>query len=600
MTARDDRGGAPGWSAANDHASDDRGGEGRAADRQRAEPARRLTELRPSEFGVTPFMLLLLLLLTLGHTGGQLAFVLFLKHLSDGVIESGNTATLIALSLLFLAAVVAAAIYGHLRSALLRAAAERFGLRLKMEAMQAAIRNAVRTDVNAAVAILRDIATVQRFFSSNTPASLLDLLGAACAIAMLFYLDLWLGIIASTGIAVASLLGLVMLRVTRPIMAESKRRLDSTSAELGGQFLHPDMVRGIGLLPATLLRWHDKYAGALDSMDASRRRANALQELEGFVASLILMGCCIRCFWLVVDHTATVGLLLATMLLINLATGPFSGLFSSWENWGNSVQAWRRLRQAMRQDGAPEIQPPEPEAATGLVIEGLGFWPEGRAKPILTGIDLRVAPGTMMTVQGPNGVGKSTLLRLVLGLMPPTAGRVLLDGQDSWHCDRAELGARIGYLPQDVQLLEGDVFRNIGRGPNGVPEDVVAAARAAGAHEMIGRLPLGYQTPAGGTAGISAGQRRLIGLARALYRDPALVVLDEPEVGLDGHSRSMMRRAVEAAKARGAVVLVVTHEPRTWNDVTDLRLLLEKDGTWQVRPVEQDADIMGGSLATVD
>jgi ATP-binding cassette subfamily C protein len=582
-------------------APDDRGGLGGGGpSRQRPAPARRLAQLRPSEFGLTPFTLLLLLLLTLGHASGQLAFMLFIKHLSDGVIESGNTATVIGLALLFLAVVVAAAIHGHLRSALLRAAAERFGLRLSMEAMQAAIRNAVRTDVNAAVTILRDIASVQRFFSSRTPAALLDLVGAAGAIAVLFYLDVWLGVIVSTGITIASLLGWVMLRVTRPIMAQSKRLLDSTSAELGGQLLHPDMVRGIGLLPATLLRWHGKYASALDSMDASRRRAGALQELEGFVSSLIMMAAFIRCFFLVVDHSATIGLLLACMLLVSMATSPFSGLFGSWESWGNAMQAWKRLRQAMRQDGAPEIHPPEPDAATGLVIEGLGFWPEGRPKPILTDIGLRVAPGTMMTVQGPNGVGKSTLLRLVLGLMPPTSGRVLLDGQDSWYCDRAELGARIGYLPQDVQLLEGDVFRNIGRGPDAVPDDVVAAARAAGAHEMIGRLPLGYQTPAGGTSGISAGQRRLIGLARALYRDPALVVLDEPEVGLDGHSHSMMRRAVEAAKARGAVVLVVTHEPRTWNDVTDLRLMLEKDGTWQVRPAEQDADIMGGSLATVD
>jgi ABC-type protease/lipase transport system fused ATPase/permease subunit len=213
---------------------------------------------------------------------------------------------------------------------------------------------------------------------------------------------------------------------------------------------------------------------------------------------------------------------------------------------------------------------------------------------------LRVAPGTMMTVQGPNGVGKSTFLRLVLGLMPPTSGRVLLDGQDSWHCDRAEFGARIGYLPQDVQLLDGDVYRNIGRGPGARPDDVVAAARAAGAHEMIGRLPMGYQTPAGTTSGLSAGQRRLVGLARALYREPRLLVLDEPEVGMDGHSRGLMRRAVEAAKARGAVVLLVTHEPATWNDLTDLRLLLAKDGTWQVRPAEQDADIMGGQLATAD
>jgi ATP-binding cassette subfamily C protein len=193
----------------------------------------------------------------------------------------------------------------------------------------------------------------------------------------------------------------------------------------------------------------------------------------------------------------------------------------------------------------------------------------------------------VITVEGPNGVGKSTLLRLVLGLMPPTAGRVLLDGQDTYHCDRATLGARIGYLPQDVQLLEGDVFHNIGRGPGAPPEMVVAAARAAGAHEMIGRLPAGYQTPSGTTSGLSAGQRRLIGLARALYGEPRLLVLDEPEVGLDGYARMAMRAAVGAMRERRAIILIVTHEPDTWRGAIDLRLLLGAGGGWQVQPARE-------------
>ena len=151
---------------------------------------------------------------------------------------------------------------------------------------------------------------------------------------------------------------------------------------------------------------------------------------------------------------------------------------------------------------------------------------------------------------------------------------MLLDGQDSHRCDREAFGARIGYLPQDVQLLDADVFGNIGRGPDAAPEAVVAAARAAGAHAMIGRLPLGYQTQAGQTSGLSAGQRRLVGLARALFGEPALLVLDEPEVGLDGAARAELRAAVERMRQRGGVVLVVTHEPQTWADVADTRLIL--------------------------
>ncbi|MCO6417179.1 ATP-binding cassette domain-containing protein [Siccirubricoccus sp. KC 17139] len=556
--------------------------------------------LRLGQFGLTPFTLCALLALTIAQQFGFLGIVLYMKHLSDGVIESRNLDTLAALSLVFVGMLAVSTLAGHFRSAMLAAAAERFGLRLKLEAMQAAVRNAVRTDAGSALPILRDIATVQRFFSSRTPAAILDLLGAVIAILLLFYLDFWLGMIGLGGMALSALIGAVVLLTTRQLMLKSRSQLDAAQAELGSQFLHPDVVRGLGLLPATLLRWHAKYNAALDAEDASQHRFGTMHELDHFISHLVLIGAFMYGAYLVIQHEATVGLLLAITLALSAATQPFSHLFHNWAILAQAAQAWQRLRSTMRQDGEPPVHPPEVEAATGLVIEDLGFWPEGRPQPILKGIGLRVAPGTMMTVQGPNGVGKSTLLRLVLGLMPPTSGRVLLDGQDSWHCDRAAFGARIGYLPQDVQLLEGDIFRNIGRGPGAAASDVVAAARAAGAHDMIGRLPLGYQTPAGTAAGLSAGQRRLIGLARALYRDPRLLVLDEPEVGMDGQSRAVMRRAVEEAKARGAVVLLVTHEPRTWNDLTDLRLLLGKNGQWQVRPAEQDADIMGGSLARVD
>jgi ATP-binding cassette, subfamily C, bacterial len=249
----------------------------------------------------------------------------------------------------------------------------------------------------------------------------------------------------------------------------------------------------------------------------------------------------------------------------------------------------------LRQDGAAPVLPADPEAPRGLSIEAVGFHPPGREQPVLDGVSLRLAPGTVAVVEGPNGVGKSTLLRLVLGLMPATSGRVLLDGQDTFFCDRAELGARVGYLPQDVQLLDGTVFDNIGRGPGAPPEAVVAAARAAGAHATVGRLPLGYQTPAGAASGLSAGQRRLVGLARALYGDPALLVLDEPEVGLDGAAREAMRAAVEAVRRRGGMVLVVTHEPANWLADADLRLQLAPGGAWRVRPAEDDADEAGGA-----
>jgi ATP-binding cassette subfamily C protein len=291
--------------------------------------------------------------------------------------------------------------------------------------------------------------------------------------------------------------------------------------------------------------------------------------------------------------------LFVSFFLANHAIQPFSGVVQYWSGWSAGLGAWKRLRETLRRYDSPPALPPEADAQPGLRIEKASFWPEGRERPIIGGIDLHLPPGAVLTIQGRNGVGKSTLLRLVLGLLPPTEGRVLLDGQDTHYCERDLLGARIGYLPQDVQLLETDIFANIGRGPDAPPEAVVAAARAAGVHDAIGRLPLGYQTQSGATSGLSAGQRRMVALARALYGTPTLLILDEPEVGLDGPSRNALRAAVERARLGGAVVLIVSHEPDTWTDMTDYRLTLSPNGIWALEAATRDASGKGTSFAAI-
>ncbi|MBX6741865.1 MAG: ATP-binding cassette domain-containing protein [Acetobacteraceae bacterium] len=555
--------------------------------------------LRLRDVGVTPLAVATVVGLTIFSQLGLLGFIIVMKHVTDGVVTTGNGSTLVGFALLFAFTLIISGLYTHLRAAMLSAVAERFGLRMQVQAMQAAIRSAVRTDTGNGLSVLQDIDQVRRFLGSGGPTIFLDLISGLVALGLLFYVDTTLGLIGVLGILATIVTGYIMYRATRTVMQQARKKFVDTSAELSGQLVHPDLVRGIGLLPATLFHWQGRYEDALASMESAQNRANALLGLESVVAQLHSTAVKVAVCAIIFSHTTGMGLMLIAFFFTNAAIAPFSHLFQRWDGWLLALQAWRRLQEAMRQDGAPEILPAEPEAPRGLLIEDLTFHPPGRARPILTEVTLRLAPGTAAVVQGPNGVGKSTLMRLTLGLMPPTSGRVLLNGQDTYRCDRAELGARIGYLPQDVQLLEGSVFDNIGRGPGAPPEAVVAAARMAGAHEVIGRLPLGYQTPAGATSGLSAGQRRLIGLARALYGEPDLLILDEPEVGLDGYARAAMRGAVAAVRQRGGVALVVTHEPRTWLDVIDLLLLLHPGGTWQVQPATQ-AQESGGRLATVD
>ncbi|MDO9711414.1 ATP-binding cassette domain-containing protein [Paracraurococcus lichenis] len=553
--------------------------------------------LRLRDVGVTPGAVLALVLLTVASQLAFLAFLLVMKHISDGVMDTRNGATAIAFAGLYALIVVMCAGYGHLRSAILGAIAERLGITLQVEALQAAVRNAVRTDTAQGTAVLREISRVQSFFANRSVLLFLELIGAVVAIAIMFCLDTGLGLFGLGGAAAVGGLGLLVHRVADPAARAGARALSDSAVELSSQLSHPDLVRGLGLVPATLARWQHRYGAALALDEAARDRAKAVQAIEHLLHDLIQMAVFVYVCLLLFEQAATAGMLVSVYFLSGNALQPFSHLTQSWENWSGGVAAWRRLRRVMRQEAAPEPLPRDPAAPAGLLLDGVAFHPPRREAPIVGGVALHLAPGAVCTVQGPNGVGKSTLMRLVLGLLPPTDGRVLLDGQDTLRCDRESLGARIGYLPQDVQLLDDDVFGNIGRGPGAAPEAVVAAARAAGAHEMIGRLPLGYQTPAGHTSGLSAGQRRLVGLARALYGDPALLVLDEPEVGLDGSARTEMRAAVERTRARGGVVLVVTHEPLTWSDVADIRLTLGPKGAWEAQSLRPGAAMQETGLA---
>ncbi|WP_431269043.1 ATP-binding cassette domain-containing protein [Dankookia sp. P2] len=470
---------------------------------------------------MTPSFVAALVLLTLASQTAFLGFLLVMKHLSDGVLDTRNSATAIGFAALFSLVVGLSGWYGHLRTRLLGALAERLGVSLRAEALQAAVRNAVRTDLAQGATVLREIAKVQALFASRAAMLVLELIGAVVAILVMFTLDTTLGFIGLGGAMLVAGLGVALHLATRKRLRDGAQAMDECETELSAQLSHPDLVRGLGLVPATLSRWQHRYGAALSAEDATHRRTEALHEIETLVVNLLQMGAFFHVGRLLFDGSATAGMLMGVYFLMSNALHPFSQLTVSWENWAGGMTAWGRLRRAMRQDAAPAPLPRDPAAPVGLLLDGVAFHPSGRPTPIIGGIFLYLPPGSVCTVQGANGVGKSTLLRLTLGLLPPTAGRVLLDGQDSHHCEREEFGARIGYLPQDVQLLDTDVFNNIGRGPDAAPEDVVDAARAAGAHSMIGHLPLGYQTQAGQTAGLSAGQRRLVGLARALFGEPS-------------------------------------------------------------------------------
>ncbi|KAJ26182.1 peptidase, partial [Pseudomonas aeruginosa M10] len=250
----------------------------------------------------------------------------------------------------------------------------------------------------------------------------------------------------------------------------------------------------------------------------------------------------------------------AGSILMGRALGPIDQLIGVWKQWGAARDAYRRLSGLLDEFPARERRMELPEPRGHLLLESLDAAPPGSEARTLRGLTLAIPAGSVVGVIGPSGSGKSSLARVVLGIWPTLHGSVRLDGAEIRQYERETLGPRIGYLPQDIELFAGTVAENIARFGEVQADKVVEAARLAGVHELVLRLPQGYDTVLGvGGAGLSGGQRQRIALARALYGAPTLVVLDEPNSNLDDSGEQALLAAIQALKARGCTVLLITH-----------------------------------------
>jgi PrtD family type I secretion system ABC transporter len=263
--------------------------------------------------------------------------------------------------------------------------------------------------------------------------------------------------------------------------------------------------------------------------------------------------------WLVIRGGATPGLMIACTLLLSRAFAPIEQLSAHWRALGEARSAYDRLHALLARPAVAPAPTALPRPSGALSVEGLSYVAPGGQRLLLRQVSFEARPGEIVALIGGSGGGKTTLARLLVGATTPAGGAVRLDGADLRQWDPDRLGQALGYLPQDVELFAGTVAENIARFTEGPSEAVIAAAQAAQVHELILRLPAGYDTPVGERGGLlSGGQRQRIALARALYGEPALVVLDEPDASLDGDGEQALIAALRALKTRGATVIAVT------------------------------------------
>ncbi len=480
-------------------------------------------------------------------------------QLYDRVLQSRNMDTLAVLSLACVAGLLLYGLLEYLRSACFVTIGEAVGRHLNGAVLEEGVRRAAGGDLRAGPELVRDLNELQGFLASGAVATPLDALCAPLFVAVLFLLHPAFGFLAIAGVSLLVLVGLLAEWRVRPALLAAQERRAAAGQGLTRNLAEPELSDGLGMLPAIARRWTARHGSALAGLNHAGSQALAVAGL-GRVLRLGLQGGVMALGALLVLAGATTpGSVMGANLLMTKVLGPFDQLVSSWRQWALAHASWRRIDRLLAAT-APLPATPDAEARPGLLLRDAGLRTLG-GQVLLRGIDFSAPPGTLVAVTGPNGAGKTTLLRLLAGLALPSTGAVLLDGLP------VHGGGGGGFLPQSVSLLDGSVAENIGRFqddaiPGAVLASAVMAARHAGVHDLIGRMGRGYDTAlASNGAALSGGMRQRIGLARALFGSPRLVVLDEPDASLDADGGAALLRALRACCDAGAVVVVTSHRP---------------------------------------
>lgn len=501
---------------------------------------------------------------------------IYMMQVFDRVLATRSTDTLLFLTLIALGALLALALLEAARTQILARTAAWIEQRVAPETFARALEAQLRARPYRAEA-LRDLAVCRGFVASPGMTALYDVPWVPVYLAFVFLLHPSLGWLALGGAIMLFLLTLAnewstgrLLRTANTAVLTAQRRADSIVR-------NAEVIDSMGMTGDVIRRWQEASARVVPAQLSAADRAAWIMGTTKFVRLGVQVGVLGLGALLVLDQAITAGAMIAASIIMGRALAPVEQMIGAWKQLVSARQSYRRLTAhlSMPRIRPPGIPLPEPEAR--LVAERVTYAFPGASLATIKGVSFALEPGESLAVIGPSAAGKTTLIRLLIGVLEPTAGTVRLGGANVYTWMREDFGRHVGYLPQDVELFDGTVMQNIARMAEPDPEAVFEAARLAGCHEMILRLPQDYRTEIGdGGTFLSAGQRQMIGLARALYGRPKLVVLDEPNSNLDGDGEAALLKALERLKAQGTTVVLVSHRPTLVQGVD--KVLLLRDG----------------------
>jgi PrtD family type I secretion system ABC transporter len=504
---------------------------------------------------------------------------LYTLQVFDRVFASRSVETLLMLSMLTALALAFAYGMDVARSRALASAGHTLQRALSGPALEQALRHAAAGRRGTDVERLRDVAQLRGFLGSAGVRALFDAPWLPVYLLVIGLMHPLLGVAAGLGAAALALLAVATERLTRHGTEAALQHARRVGRHAESLTRHAEVVIGMGMLGSSVGAWRRRHDRLLDEqmrLGATSARLAALARAARQAVQMTVLG---LGAWLVVDAHASPGIMVAATILLGRALQPVEQLIGGWKQLVDARGAWRRLCEAQAPAGAQgRLRLPTPSGR--LACERVVVAPDTARPPVLKGVSFTLDAGQSLGIVGTSGSGKTTLARALLGVVRPQGGTVRLDDADvaTWEPDA--LGLHLGYLPQDVSLLAGTVAQNIARHADVDHEKVIRAAQLAQAHEMILRLPQGYDTPLGEDgAGLSGGQRQRIALARALYGAPRLVVLDEPDAHLDAEGDDALRAALRALKAAGTTVVLVGHRSSLMAQLDKIAVLHE--GTLQ-------------------
>ena len=505
---------------------------------------------------------------------------LYMLQVYDRVLASRNEYTLLMLTLMMLGAYVLMSALEMMRSFVLVRVGAKFDMLLNKRVYTAAFEQNLKKAGGNAGQALGDLTNLRQFLTGNALFAFFDAPWFPFYLAVIFYFEPALGVFALCGTIVLIILAVVNERVTKGPLGEANTMSFAAGTLATNNLRNAEVIESMGMLPNLMSRWFKLHSRFLNLQADASQKAGVIGAITKFVqislTSLVLGFGAL----LAIEGRITPGMMIAASILIGRALAPVQQVIAVWKSWSSTRSAYDRLSKMLEENpqrGAG-MELPKPQGA--ITVENVTAAPPGSAQAVLRGLSFGIVPGDALGVIGPSGSGKSTLARLLVGVWPTAGGKVRLDGADIYTWNKGELGPNIGYLPQDIELFGGTVSDNIARFGEVDAEKVVEAAKRAGVHDMILHLPKGYDTPLGdGGAGLSGGQKQRLGLARAMYGDPALLVLDEPNSNLDDIGEQALVQAVIDMRRRGRTVVLITH--RTSIISATNKLLLLRDGVAQ-------------------